>query len=636
MLDVLRTLFACSAARMEPVGTCVAAMGHDDAAVAAAAAAADRPGARCRWMPCPRWWSSSSAAAAAALSATDPLDPNDPSQPHFVTVADPASRWDHQADRDEYRRLVRDLTQRAGIFAPSEIWHPLNMWWPLAPDRQDPASQWVWASDPDDVPRAYRDAMFDAFYKTMAGPLLSAWTGNGLSADVFDVSNAARLAEFKLILPFVDFLGLVPHSSDGLDRWIRTHSAVISDLESVLDVNLLLAHWDPDNDDDDDDDDDDAHANMRPMAVLELGGGYGRLAEALLNVVRRRRTADDAMIRVSTYWLVDAVPASLLYCRQYLATAFPDLRVGFYLDDGAAAAAEADPLHAFDVYVTAAWAYAAMVRRGKLDQLFDVTINVQSMQEMASLHLHAHLGMFNRITKPGGLHYNSNARSWQLTETRWPWPKRWRTVFNVSSLPGRAWRRHFPTLVFVADKTCWTPIAASLGVPAAAACPGPALPPASLAMSIHFIVNGQLHGVLFAPSMREAGLKRAIAEICLKLEGFASSAGKGVYGAQDQCPGALLQMVDGARRHRDRHVAQQLDLSPHSEPFSAAERPAATAAATAPGAADARAYCVEGEGRDNWEADAALREADCLIGWTFASAVVVLDAGVVCVFFCDT
>ena len=311
--------------------------------------------------------------------------------------------------------------------------------------------------------------------------------------------------------------------------------------------------------------------------------------------------------------------------------------MGFYLDVGATAAVEADPLHAFDIYVTAAWAYAGMVRRGKLDQLFDITINVQSMQEMASLHLHAHLGMFNRITKPGGLHYNSNARSWQLTDAHWPWPKRWQTVFNVSSLPGHAWRRNFPTLVFVADKTCWAPIAASLGIPAEITCPGPALPPASLAMSIHFIVNLQIYSVLFAPSMREAGLKRAVHEICLKLEGFTSSAGKGVYGSSgsDQCARALMHMVDNARRHRDRHIAKQFDLSPHSEPFSAAERPAAPVGFANLVPADARFYCMEGEGRDHWEAGAALREVECLIGWTFASALV-SDEGVVCVFFCDT
>lgn len=54
------------------------------------------------------------------------------------------------------------------------------------------------------------------------------------------------------------------------------------------------------------------------------GGGYGRLAEAALNV------SGDSI----RYVLVDSVPVSLYYASEYLKMACPDIRLGsFYKDD---------------------------------------------------------------------------------------------------------------------------------------------------------------------------------------------------------------------------------------------------------------------------------------------------------------
>ena len=424
---------------------------------------------------------------------------------------------------------------------------------------------------------------------------------------------------------------------------------MMPDLESVIDVNIIISHyWKERLETESLEKERLPGTKVRsPMAILELGGGFGRLAEALLNVIQQKTP-----FQVSTYWLVDAVPGSLLYCRKYLSAAFPKKRVGFYLDDGAEARAAADPLQAYDVYITSAWSYASMVRRGKLDQLFDITINIQSMQEMDAIHLHAHLDMLNRITKPtSGLHYNSNARSWQLIDSRWPWPKRWRPVFN-ESLPGRAWRRFFPTLVFAADDVCWRPMATSVGVLSpplgnrsaggdTITCVAPSLPPAALTVAIHFIVDEKLLAIMFPPTMKEPGFSQAATEICKRLEGFDSTAGNGVYGdsfaagASDMCTGALLAMVDEARRHRDRQVAQQFGISPHSEPFTSAQRPAPR---PIPIVAEtgANAYCNEGEGKSYWEeTQYGGREVECLIGWTFGSAIA-LEEGVVCLRYCDT
>ncbi len=126
----------------------------------------------------------------------------------------------------------------------------------------------------------------------------------------------------------------------------------------------------------------------RSTTILEVGGGYGRLAEAFYN------TFSETM----KYVLVDAVPASIMYAYLNMSKC-TSAKVGFYYNHD-----ELD-LNKFDVYVMPSWHFKRLN-----NSEYDISINVESMQEMAQVHVDFYMGLFDAVTRPDGLIYISNGR----------------------------------------------------------------------------------------------------------------------------------------------------------------------------------------------------------------------------------
>jgi SAM-dependent methyltransferase len=457
------------------------------------------------------------------------------------------------------------------------------------------------------VAPAAMDALFEKNFARMAPVLLGAWTGSGDSQgqELLDAASA-RLRSFELLLPHLDVVALLPREAaldrGELERWISSNHVGMWDLESVLDVNIILSHLEgrfP------------PVSASAPLRVLEIGGGYGRLAEAIVATL-------GGHVR---FLLVDAVPATLVYAFLYLCAAHPTLRVGFYAVESDLLAWERDP-DAFHIFVLSAWEFEVQMRSGALDGRFHASLNVQSMQEMDQWHVDFFIESFNRATVPGGIVYNSNSRRW-IFRGRWDWPQRWGHPLFNESLPGRSWTKRFETLVFGVPRECHHPRALRFGALDEESCGSPPRPAGGLWWALQFEVDNRMLTVVLPPHMTD--LEAMAAAVCEQKIGDLGH----------QCVAQLLSQALSAAAHVDREDAQVTGLHSHAQPFSA--WPRAGLAAEAAAIANVVEYCGKGgEGGEGWRALQESRLSYACAGhWRRADPVRVGPTLVLCVHACE-
>jgi SAM-dependent methyltransferase len=290
------------------------------------------------------------------------------------------------ADADLIAEIAADMQAHAGAYLPGASWLTLDTW-DTAGAEDVSASAFT--------PTAISDKMGSS------EQLLPEWIG--VQSQPALGSSADRYAAF-----------LSRH--DPLELWVHNieNSSIATtlmeaDLGSMLDLNLLYT-FAPDR---------------SPTRVIEIGGGYGRTAEAALNVFAGS----------VTWVMVDAVPASLGYARDYLRAACPDARIGFYYDGDAA------DIKNFDCYIAPAWHFQEL----NGGERYDVCVNIESFQEMTQAAVDAYIGLFDRIADDDAIFYLSNAHDYQFRGS-WNYPPTWRRLF-CSNTP-RSWTRDHPTEVF--------------------------------------------------------------------------------------------------------------------------------------------------------------------------------------------
>lgn len=183
-----------------------------------------------------------------------------------------------------------------------------------------------------------------------------------------------------------------------------------ADYGTVLDLELLAGHLRLPGD--------------RPLRVLEVGGGYGRLAEGLA----------VALDHPVEHILLDAVPESLCLADLYLREALPHLRIGAHHRGDAYQPGR------FDVYLLPTWRITAV-----LGIPFDLCVNIESMQEMQAQQVEFFLRAFDAATAVGGLLYLSNSRDYFL-DAPFPYPPHWRLLFKQQT--PRSWTADHPTEIF--------------------------------------------------------------------------------------------------------------------------------------------------------------------------------------------
>lgn len=203
-------------------------------------------------------------------------------------------------DEDLMDRIIEDMVQNAGILSPIKHWHLVE-----ANDYKDT----------DSVDSSIRDSYDDKFKKQYenAAAMLDAWIG---CVGKQELSEPSRLQ--KEYLDEIDTLGLCNHLNDNDIAYVDRDYTTISDV-NIINAALEMTPGDT-------------------KYVLEVGGGYGRVSEAIMNVLSGIR-----------YVMLDAVPGTLLYSYEYLVKMLPNKNIGYYYNG------DAFDLEKYDLYIMPAW-----------------------------------------------------------------------------------------------------------------------------------------------------------------------------------------------------------------------------------------------------------------------------------------
>ena len=246
--------------------------------------------------------------------------------------------------------------------------------------------------------------------ETMIGP----WVGRVGCLPLSEQEKIAKLSgspslisDHITYLKSVDHLNLLP---DDPLPYLASLGFRLTDLHSLIDLSILTAFF--------------PHSDQGKLNVLEVGGGFGRLAEVL-------QLWKPGGFR---HILVDAVPISLMFAVEYLNTSFPNLTVRY--------AEQADDFENadIDILVVPSW------RTEPLKNLdVDLCVNIESFQEMDQHHVDYYLELFDTATKDNGMIYISNSRDY-VFKGNITIPEHWELMFKHRT--PRSWTRNHPTEVF--------------------------------------------------------------------------------------------------------------------------------------------------------------------------------------------
>lgn len=299
----------------------------------------------------------------------------------MLTLRNPHTRFNLTGDRVQFDLIVQDMCNNGGNLAPSDHWN-----WNLGEKAGGQSG--------------YTSGLFDKKYSQL-NKMLEPWIGiTGMKG-----LDEKAVEKYENFLRPIDHMQLLPHdvlASGNLNGWRE------SDLGSILDINLITAFL--------------TKISRARLAICEVGGGYGRLAEVFLETHKKH----------VHYVMIDAVPGSLMYAYLYLKSQFPELKVGsFYAGDNYD--------NSYDCYILPSWRTSVLP-----DDFFDICVNIESMQEMQQHHVDFYLGLFDRLTAFGGEIYLSNARDYVFNGV-WNIPANWQMLY-LNNTP-RSWSADHPTQI---------------------------------------------------------------------------------------------------------------------------------------------------------------------------------------------
>jgi hypothetical protein len=279
--------------------------------------------------------------------------------------------------KNTYDAIVEEMARGAEICRPSERWQ-VNSLFDTAPEKKDAPS--------------FEDMM-------------PAWVGARAKIHVTE----AIFDEYADYIRSIDHLDLLSAYYPD-NKFTAGGGLMVCDLGSIIEVNLITKNL--------------SRRHHQPLNIMEVGGGYGRLAEVFLNLF-------GGQIR---YFLVDAVPLSLYYGYHYLSGNLPRLQVN-YMDNSSP-----DDISACDCIVLPCW------NLNKIKGIeFDVCINIASMQEMTEEQVGFFLDLFEAKTRTGGLIYLSNSRDY-VYQRNYFYPDNWELLEKIIS--PRAYSPDYPIEIF--------------------------------------------------------------------------------------------------------------------------------------------------------------------------------------------
>ena len=132
-----------------------------------------------------------------------------------------------------------------------------------------------------------------------------------------------------------------------------------------------------------------AFLKSKGIKVIEVGGGYGRLAMFFLKYFGIK----------CHYVSVDFVPTSLAFAPQVIEQSFPEMKVLGTL----APKAKGKKIEDYNFVSLPAWEIDKLK-----DETYDLAINIHSFQEMLKPSFKFYTEQFSRLLKPEGVFYNIN------------------------------------------------------------------------------------------------------------------------------------------------------------------------------------------------------------------------------------
>lgn len=292
-----------------------------------------------------------------------------------------------------FLNIVEDMERNAGLLRPAINWGV-----EIAHHIGTDYINGVNVENCTDIKDAYEKK-----YSTMQ-KMMDPWVGCSGMQKV----TKETISDYSAFVSLVDRLDLSGQYFDKTNNPTDKGKALLNtDLGTLIDLNLISAF-----------------SVREKVSVLEVGGGYGRLAEGFFAAFGSEKVK---------YLILDSVPASLLYSYKYLSRKFPELKIGFYYSG--------DELNfdIFDCYIIPSWHYSHM------DYKFDVCVNIQSMQEMEQHHVDYFLNLFDNSVAQDGIVYISNEKDY-IFRGKWNYPNRWKHILSLRT--PRSWTRNSPTEIF--------------------------------------------------------------------------------------------------------------------------------------------------------------------------------------------
>lgn len=318
---------------------------------------------------------------------------------HMTWIRDHSLSFDIAGDQELFRRICRDMIDHAQDLAPNMHWGLFTL---SGTDQAKKYNLENGVSD-DDI-----HDVFQGYYSDLP-KMLDAWIGSvgkRSASETVQRHFFNRLSEIdtdSIARPYFRNLNNFQNNSKNM--------VLCTDFGAIYDLIILnTVHSIREN---------------RNLKILEVGGGYGRLAESVIFYSQWDLN----------YFVVDAVPASIMYSYIYLKNRFPDKKIGSYYTDDVERSDE------FDAFIVPPWHVSKCVN----DQDLDIFVNIQSMQEMNAQSVNYYYNLADTKTKIGGHIYFENTRGY-IYKDDWPSKDNWKLL--RCRLSPRAWLPDTPTELY--------------------------------------------------------------------------------------------------------------------------------------------------------------------------------------------
>lgn len=301
-----------------------------------------------------------------------------------------------ELDQTLYLKIVQDMCENGGQLIPTNYWIMVDQTY--AEKSSEDAD--LTAIPDSSSAQTYSEAAINVPMEK----ILDNWIGcMGMQS-----ISEEDLKKNEKFLRNTDWIGIFDYICQ---QGLKEYDYKSIDLATIAETNIILASLLRNNPDGE-------------KRILEVGGGYGRIAEALNNIASGIK-----------YVLIDAVPASILYSYEYLRKMLPEKKVGFYY------CGDSFDLEKWDVYIVPAWHFEECNGSG----LYDLCINIHSMQEMSQSHVDYYMDLFNKVLQNNGIVFLENSHEF-VFKGIWRYNECWERIYMYNS--PASWTEYHPIEIF--------------------------------------------------------------------------------------------------------------------------------------------------------------------------------------------